>query len=118
MMKSVNGSSAGLRRPGIFAEEIFHACIIAPRQRVRILSCLIGHRLAEPVPAGNPRGPRRQHEHFGCAQFLRARQRPPLLKQSGTVPAGPLDDAGVHRPQIRGYQQAATEHHQTEEGAN
>ena len=108
----------GFRRRGVAGEKTFHARVIAPGQRRRILPRLVGNHLVEPVPAGKCLQPRRLHEHLGRAQFLFTRQGPSLFQQRGPVPAGPSKDAGVHRPQVHGHQQTAGQQRQSEDGAN
>ena len=107
---------AGLRQSGITFEETLQTqvAVTTPNQPVGMLPRRIGNREAEFFPAGKVLRLRHRQEQLGRSQLIFVHERQPLFDQARRVPPGPLDDADIHRPQVRRHQQAANEHHQTE----
>jgi hypothetical protein len=56
-------------------------------------------------------------EQLGRPQLILSHQRQPALDQTRGIPASPLEDPGIHRPQMRRHHQAAGQHQQASAGA-
>ena len=69
------------------------------------------------LPFGQSLLLRRLQEQLGRSQVILLHQRQPSLDQSRGIPAGPLEDAGIHRPQVRRHRQTAGQHQQAGDGA-
>jgi hypothetical protein len=83
-----------------------------------VLADQIADRQTEFFAAGQSFDLGRLPEQLGGAQVVLRRQGQALLDQSRGPPASLLNDAGIHRPEMRWHEQTAQEHHQPQEGTN